>query len=127
MGSIVTATTFSSKLCDHGITVWITMAFLAARQFAMLRMAERTGLVSMSGLALHQRIINISMTTATDLLWFGAAKGNVQRIMWVGMTAQTIFILKFCTMAFLIMTFEARRDLAMNLMTRCASDLSIVL
>ena len=103
------------------------MAFLAAGQFTVLRMAEGTGLIGVSGLALDQGIVYLGMTTATNLLWFSEAKGNVQRVMGVGMAAQTICILKFCTMAFLVMAFETRRNFAMNIMARCAGDLGIVL
>ena len=73
----------------------------------MFTMAECTCLIGMPGLTLHQGVIDLGMTAAANLLWFSDTKGNVQRIMGVGMTAQTIFNRQFRTMAFLVMTLEA--------------------
>ncbi len=57
------------------------------------------------------------MTTTADGLGIGGRESHIQRIMWIGMTTQTLRTLQILAVTLMVMTFEAGRNLAVPNMT----------
>lgn len=127
MGDIMTSITFAAKLSDHGLAVWVAVTTLAGGYQTMFWMAERAGLIGVSGLTLYQGVVNFRVASSANLFWLCSGKGDVQRIMRVGVTAQTIFVLDVGTVTRIVMTIETGRDFAMDIMTGGTCNLGVVL
>lgn len=100
-----------------------TVTFLTGRYLAMVRMAEGTGLIGMTGFALHQHFIYFRMATAADFLGHVRAEGNLERIMRIGMATQTVGGFQVGPVSFIVVTIRALRNLAVLNMTAGAGVL----
>lgn len=116
MGDVMTAAALAAELSNHGLAVGVSMTLLTGRNLTMFRMAEGAGLIGVSGLALHECFVDLGMTAAADLFRLGNAEGDVQRIVGVGVTAQTIRILQIGAVPFLVVAVEAGGDLTVFVM-----------
>ena len=92
------------KALMNGFTVRCLMAFLTFRYFTMFIMAEGAVFAGMPGSAGSQCVILLFMTRSTEVLRLLAVEYDIQRLMWVGMTMETIRNGLFLQMPF--MTFE---------------------
>jgi len=77
MGGPMAGPALATELVNNGLAVRYAVALLTLGQIAVLRMAEGTGQLSVSGIAGHQGLIFLGMTTATDLFRCCWREGHV--------------------------------------------------
>ena len=127
MGSPVAGSTLVTELINNGLAMRHAMTLLAFGKITVNRMTEGTGQFRMSGVALHQNIVFLCMTTLAGLFGFGWQKDHLQRIMRIDMAAQTVFGRESGPMFFMVMTCEAGRNFAVLVMAAGAGYLGEML
>ena len=127
MGNTVATATFSIKLLKHCLTMGNPVTFLAERDFAVHWMAESTGLLGMTRIAGHERVIHFAMASCAALFRLFLTKDKGERVMGVVVASQAISVLQTSAMTICVMTVEARRNLAMLGMTTRASHFGVML
>jgi len=104
MGAAVTLGTVFKPLMD-GSSMRCFMAFLTLRYKPVLVMAERTVFGGMPGSTGRQSVVLLLMAGSAVFLRFLAVEHDIQRLMRVGMTMETVVNGLLGHMSF--MTFEA--------------------